>query len=242
MTFAFRHSHGGTYCDKFPNREDTGLAMESGVVGFLAIALLLLAILWLIFSLSKGLWRILFGSKHDDTSPDISHLKSDRIRFPPLVAHAPTDPSEFDYRLVPFTTDNPTGYGYVVESVEDGQRLAWDYLSNRAQGMESFGVAGETHHREDLQADSFRPPARLSLMPEPTNPYDPNAVAVWDAAKRYQAGYIPGSEAKRIGGRIRKGQIVECLSIWETIVNGKRVSLRMLLVSQKARLQRPIIS
>jgi hypothetical protein len=212
--------------------------MESGVVGFLAIALLLFAILWLILSLSKGLWRILFGSKHDDTSLDISHLKSDRT-LSTSCTHAPADPSEFDYRLVPFTADNPTGYGYVVESVKDGQRLAWDYLSNRVQGMESFGIAGETHHHEDLQADSFRPPARLSLVPEPTNPYDPNAVAVWDAAKKHQAGYIPGSEAKRIAGRIRDGKLVECLSIWETIVNGERVSLRILLLDRKARLHKP---
>jgi hypothetical protein len=217
--------------------------MESGVVGFIAIAVLMFSILWFIFSLGKGILRGLFGSKHYDTSAAIPQRRPDRpvYRFPPPV-QAPADRSQFDYGLVPFETEDGQGRGYVVERLEDSQRLAWDFLDNRRQGLESIGVAGETYHIDDLQADSFRPPARLMLVPEPTNRYDPNAIAVWDAAKRYQAGYIPGSEAKRIGGRIRKGQIVECLSIWETIVNGKRVSLRMLLVSQKACLQRPIIS
>ena len=217
--------------------------MESGVVGFIAISVLLLSILWLIYKLGKGILRILFGSKHHDTSADIPQRRPDRPIYPfPPPAQAPVDRSQFDYGLVPFETEDGQGRGYVGERLDDSQRLAWDSLDNRQQGLESMGVAGETHHSDDLQADSFRPPARLTLVPEPTNRYDPNAIAVWDAAKRYQAGYIPGSEAKRIGGQIRKGKIAECLSMWETIANGKRVSLRILLVSQKARLQRPIIS
>lgn len=207
--------------------------------GLLAIALLLFFLLWLIFWLSKVIWRFLSGSKPYDASAKITIRSSDRIRFPPL-SQAPTDSSEFEFQLVEFTTDNPHGWGYMVERLEDGQKMAWEFLCNRGEGMESLPVAGESHHHEDLQADSFRPPARLSLVPEPTNRYDPNAVAVWDAARRYQAGYIPGSEAKRIAGRIRNGKLVECLSIWETIVNGERVSLRILLLDKKARLRKPL--
>lgn len=208
------------------------------MLGLLAIALLFFFLLWLIFWLSKVIWRFLSGSKPYDASANITLRNSDRIRFPPLSQN-PSDPSQFDYHLVPFTNENPPGRGYVVERIADGQRMAWDFLSNRGEGMESHGVAGETHHLEDLQADSFRPPAPLSLVPEPTNRYDPHAVAVWDVARRHQAGYIPRSEARRIADRLHNGKVVECLSIWETIVKGERVSLRILLLDKKARLRKP---
>jgi len=210
--------------------------MESGIIGFLAIGLLLSSIAWLLVVLIKGIIRARSESRPREMSPEMRQPQPRPYRFPP---RAQADPSQFDYELVPFETDDGQGRGYVVERLKDGQRLAWDFLSNRGENMESMGVAGETHHSEDLQADSFRPPAPLVLVPEPTNRYDPHAVAIWDAAKKHQAGYIPGSEARRIGGRLSKGKIVECLSMWETIVNGKRVSLRILLLDQKARLQKP---
>jgi DNA polymerase III subunit epsilon len=60
--------------------------MESGVVGFIAISVLLLSILWLIYRLGKGILPILFGSKHHDHSADISrrslnHLPAQFIVF-----------------------------------------------------------------------------------------------------------------------------------------------------------------
>lgn len=125
--------------------------------GLLAIALLLFSLLWLIFWLSRAIWRFLSGSKPYLISATIHLRDSGRIRFPP-PAQAPPDLSEFEYQLVEFTTDNPYGWGYVVERLKDGQKLAWEFLSNRGEGMESLDVAGESHHHEDLQSDSFRPP------------------------------------------------------------------------------------
>lgn len=60
--------------------------MESGVVGFITISVLLLSILWVVYKLGKGILRILFGSKHLDTSADIQqqnlhHLPAQFIVF-----------------------------------------------------------------------------------------------------------------------------------------------------------------
>jgi DNA polymerase III subunit epsilon len=59
--------------------------VESGVVGFIAIAALIFSILWFIFSLGKRILRGLIGSKHD-TSPDslkqrLDHLPEQFIVF-----------------------------------------------------------------------------------------------------------------------------------------------------------------
>ena len=35
-------------------------------------------------------------------------------------------------------------------------------------------------------------------MPEPENEHDPNAVAVWDAERRVQAGYLPAGIAPKV--------------------------------------------
>lgn len=53
--------------------------MESSIVGFIAISVLLLSILWLIYKLGKGILLILFGSKHHDTSADFPQRNLDHL-------------------------------------------------------------------------------------------------------------------------------------------------------------------
>jgi hypothetical protein len=66
------------------------------------------------------------------------------------------------------------GRGFVVRRIMDGQRLRWQTLPKR-DGLESFNVAGTSHHADAMQHPSFAPGKPLSLLPEPLNPYDPNA-------------------------------------------------------------------
>jgi protoporphyrinogen oxidase len=56
-------------------------------------------------------------------------------------------------------------------------------------GLE-VGVVGESHYQDALTAivggkrpESVRIPTQATLVPEPDNPYDPNAV-VWRGSKR----------------------------------------------------------
>ena len=123
--------------------------------------------------------------------------------------------------------------GYVVRRTRDDQRLYWRTLP-RGEGLESINVVGESRRIKDLQDDSFRPGQELALVPEPENPYDPNAIAVWNADRTFQAGYIPANEAVRIGKKLADGQH-RCYSMWEMFdANGRRVSLRILLLRDGA--------
>jgi HIRAN domain-containing protein len=135
------------------------------------------------------------------------------------------------YRLEPHETD--TGRGYVVIRADDGRRLSWETLP-RSDGLESVDVRGESHRTEALQSSTFAAGAPLTLIPEPENPYDPNAVGVWDEARTRQAGYIPREHAARIGKRLRAGEPVRCIVMWEERRRGQRVSLRVLLLREGA--------
>jgi HIRAN domain len=90
-------------------------------------------------------------------------------------------------------------------------------------------VAGVSYRPDALQDDSFAPGRRLALVPEPDNEHDPNAIAVWDADRRVQAGYVPADVAR--GLRAEEWQAV---SLWEFVEDGKRGGLRVLLAPRDA--------
>jgi hypothetical protein len=70
-----------------------------------------------------------------------------------------------------------------------------DYL--RAAGACSFPVVG-LHYHEEAQAPAFAPGQYVRVVPEPTNPVDPNALAIRSADGRFLAGYVPAGELMRI--------------------------------------------
>src|SRR5664280_1320416 len=55
-------------------------------------------------------------------------------------------------------------------------------------------IAG-AQHRPKALADKrrFAVGSRIVLRPEPDNPYDPNAVGIWDASGEVQVGYVPAT-------------------------------------------------
>jgi hypothetical protein len=59
-------------------------------------------------------------------------------------------------------------------------------------------VAGTSYRAGALQDDAFAPGKPLELVPEPENAHDPNAIAVWDAARLLQAGYVPAEAAREL--------------------------------------------
>ncbi|WP_260925383.1 HIRAN domain-containing protein [Novosphingobium sp. 9] len=50
----------------------------------------------------------------------------------------------------------------------------------------------------------------VELRPEPANPRDPHAIAVF-SVRRTQIGYITAERAPRLGAIIRSGREVQCL-------------------------------
>jgi HIRAN domain len=79
-------------------------------------------------------------------------------------------------------------------------------------GLE-VGVVGESHYQDALTAigggkrtESVRIPTQATLVPEPDNPYDPNAVAVYIAGRK--VGHLPRPAAQAFApvGRRLAGQ------------------------------------
>jgi hypothetical protein len=89
-------------------------------------------------------------------------------------------------------------------------------------------VAGVSFRTEAVADASFDPGQRLALVPEPENEHDPNAVAVWNAERTLQAGYVPRELAAELDGS------EQAVSLWRA---GE--GLRMLLVPRGSWVGKP---
>ena len=90
-------------------------------------------------------------------------------------------------------------------------------------------VAGVTYRADALQDDAFAPGRRLALVPEPENEYDPHAIAIWDDARRVQAGYVPADVARELDA----GEW-QAVSLHEFFEGERRAGLRVLLAPRDA--------
>ena len=95
-------------------------------------------------------------------------------------------------------------------------------------------LAGASYRADALQDDGFAPGRRLALVREPENEHDTNAVAVYDAERRVQAGYVPAEVAPELRGD------EQAVSLWEFRgEDGQRIGLRVLLAPADAWIQEP---
>jgi hypothetical protein len=90
-------------------------------------------------------------------------------------------------------------------------------------------VAGASFRLDALQDEAFTPGRRLALVPEPDNEHDPNAIGVWDADRRVQAGYVPAEIARDLDAA--EWQAVSLLEFYEGPGRG---GLRVLLAPRDA--------
>lgn len=94
-------------------------------------------------------------------------------------------------------------------------------------------VAGSSYRAEALQDEAFAPGSPLALVPEPDNEHDPHAVAIWDAERRLQAGYVPAEVAPELTGD------EQAIALWEFVEDGRRIGLRVLIARKDAWIGRP---
>ena len=94
-------------------------------------------------------------------------------------------------------------------------------------------VAGTSYRGDALQDDAFAPGNELVLVAEPENEYDPHAIAVWDAARRLQAGYVPADTAAELELPL------QALSLWEWREGDLRVGLRIIVAPPEVWIGRP---
>ena len=119
--------------------------------------------------------------------------------------------------------------GFWLRDAATGEALRWNDGPLRV-----VKLAGSSYRTDALQDDGFAPGRRLALVPEPENEHDPNAVAVWDAERRVQAGYLPAGIAPKV--RVDD----QAVSLWEFLdEKGRRVGLRVLLAPAGAWIQEP---
>jgi hypothetical protein len=119
--------------------------------------------------------------------------------------------------------------GYWLRDAATGEAMRWDDPRVRV-----VKLAGASYRLEALQDDAFAPGRRLALVREPENEHDPNAVAVWDAERRVQAGYVPAEIAPALHGD------EQAVSLWEFRgEDGARIGLRMLVAPAAAWIQEP---
>ena len=139
----------------------------------------------------------------------------------------PTSSSSSDDRLRIWLERGDSGYW--LRDAATGEALKWD-----APGIRVVKLAGASYRAEALQDDAFAPGRRLALVHEPENEHDPNAVAIWDAGRRLQAGYVPADVAPELRGD------EQALSLWEfRDDDGARIGLRVLLAPADAWVQEP---
>jgi hypothetical protein len=120
-----------------------------------------------------------------------------------------------------------------LERTRDGYRLrdaaTSDVVRHEDPRIRVIKVAGVSYRLDALQDDAFAPGRRLALVPEPENEHDPNAVGVWDAERRLQAGYVPAETAAGLDAGAW-----QAVSLLEFFEGGKRAGLRVLLAPRDA--------
>jgi HIRAN domain-containing protein len=115
------------------------------------------------------------------------------------------------------------GSGFWLREAASGDALRWDDDRLAAGGAYVVRVAGASYRLDALQDEGFAPGSRLALVPEPENEHDPNAVGVWDADRRVQAGYVPADVAPALELPL------QAVALWEWREGGRRVGLRVLV-------------
>lgn len=74
-------------------------------------------------------------------------------------------------------------------------------------------LRGEAHHQQDCRAGDFRPGQTVRLVREPANPYDANAIAVYDSTGKHMAAYVNKQKARSLSKLIDTGRDVVGVSI-----------------------------
>lgn len=113
--------------------------------------------------------------------------------------------------------------GYFLRDAATDRPVPW--TDERIRVVHAAGVS---FRPDALPMPAFDPGSRLQLVREPDNPHDPQALAIWDAERRVQLGYVPREVAAELAGD------EQAFSLWR--VDG---GLRVLIVPPDAWVGRP---
>ena len=108
--------------------------------------------------------------------------------------------------------------GFYLRDAETEAPVRWEDPRIRV-----VPVAGVSYRQEVLDDSSFDPGRRLALVPEPDNPHDEHAVAIFNEERTLQLGYVPAAVAPELAGD------EQAVSLWR--VDG---GLRVLIATADA--------
>lgn len=74
-------------------------------------------------------------------------------------------------------------------------------------------LRGEAYHKDACRRGDFSPGAAVRLVPEPDNPHDPKAVAVYDATGEHRCAYVNKQKARAYLKRLAAGEQLEGISL-----------------------------
>jgi hypothetical protein len=127
--------------------------------------------------------------------------------------------------------DELDGRGYFLREAESGEPLRWQDPRLAEVGAQVIRVAGTSYRRDEVGDPGFEPGNPLTLVREPDNPHDANAISVWNEDRTAQAGYVPANVAVELAGF----EDLCALSLWEWRgADGRRVGLRALVYPEGA--------
>ena len=120
-----------------------------------------------------------------------------------------------------------------LERVRDGYRVrdaaSEELVRDDDPRIRVVKLAGVSFRADALQDDGFAAGRRLTLVAEPENEHDPHAIAVWDAERRVQGGYVPAHVAAELDA-----EAWQAVSLVEFFEDGRRRGLRVLLAPADA--------
>lgn len=106
-------------------------------------------------------------------------------------------------------------------------------------GCVMFQLAGGTYHAEEMRKHSFAAGRTVVLIPEPDNPHDANAIAVWNAERDATVGHVPRGLSTQLAAAF-KGQPRSGLIAQEWKRSHQRVGLTILTAGPIGQSDRPI--
>ena len=122
--------------------------------------------------------------------------------------------------------DELDGRGFFLREADSGEPLRWQDPRLSEVGAQVIRVAGTSYRPDEVGDPGFEPGNPLTLVREPDNPHDANAISVWNADRTAQAGYVPANVAAELAGF----EDLCALSLWEWRgASGERVGLRALV-------------
>ena len=127
--------------------------------------------------------------------------------------------------------DEMDGRGFFLREAESGDPLRWQDARLGEADAHVIRVAGTSYRLDEMRDPGFEPGKPLTLVREPENPHDSNAIAIWNEDRTAQAGYVPANVAVELAGL----EDLRALALWEwRNATGERIGLRALVYPEGA--------